>query len=156
MIEQLLQTSTVNKKKWKVNTWKITSSEQYRGGPSKFSSSQIRKCCLLIYQSKNDFCWKLGCSLIQSINSLSSNCLWTSTKRHFRFFLKLLFLYQNIYSIAFFSWRQFVGILKKRPHVKKKKSSCIQTLQTMAKINQLVFNLLPHPLYCPDLAPSEY
>ena len=31
-----------------------------------------------------------------------------------------------------------------------------KSLATMAKLNELSFELLPHPLYSPDLAPSDY
>jgi len=54
-------------------------------------------------------------------------------------------------------------IAKKRPHMKKKKiifhqdnAPCHKSMKTMAKLNELGFNLLPHPPYSPDLAPSDY
>ena len=51
----------------------------------------------------------------------------------------------------------------KRPHMKKKKvlfhqdnALCHKPLRTMAKIHDLGFELLPHPPYSPDLAPSDF
>lgn len=56
-----------------------------------------------------------------------------------------------------------VEIAKKRPHMKKKKvlfhqdnAPCHKSLKTMAKLHELGFELLPHPPYSPDLAPSDY
>lgn len=54
-------------------------------------------------------------------------------------------------------------IIKKRPHLAKKKvlfhqdnAPCHKSKKTMDKINELGFELLPHPPYSPDLAPSDY
>lgn len=54
-------------------------------------------------------------------------------------------------------------IAKKRPHMKKKKmifqqdnAPCHKSIATMAKLHELGFELLPHPPYSPDLAPSDY
>ena len=54
-------------------------------------------------------------------------------------------------------------IKEKRPHLKKKKllfhhdnASPHTSVVSMAKINDLRFELLPHPPYSPDLAPSDY
>lgn len=54
-------------------------------------------------------------------------------------------------------------IAKKRPHMKKKKvlfhqdnAPCHKSIVTMAKLHELGFELLPHPPYSPDLAPSDY
>lgn len=54
-------------------------------------------------------------------------------------------------------------IAKKRPHLKKKKvlfhqdnAPCHKSIKTMAKFHELGFELLPHPPYSPDLAPSDY
>ena len=51
----------------------------------------------------------------------------------------------------------------KRAHMKKKKllfhldnASPRTSLVAMSKINDLRFELLPHPPYSPDLAPSDY
>lgn len=51
----------------------------------------------------------------------------------------------------------------KRPHMKKKKilfhqdnAPCHKSMKTMVKMNELHFELLPHPPYSPDLAPSDY
>lgn len=56
-----------------------------------------------------------------------------------------------------------VEIAAKRPHMKKKKvlfhqdnAPCHKSLRTMAKIHELGFELLPHPPYSPDLAPSDF
>ena len=52
---------------------------------------------------------------------------------------------------------------KKRLQMKKKKvlfnqdnAPCHKSLATMAKLNESSFELLPHPPYLPDLAPSDY
>ena len=52
---------------------------------------------------------------------------------------------------------------EKRLQMKKKKvlfhqdnAPCQKSLATMAKLNELSFELLPHPPYSPDLAPSDY
>ncbi|KAM8718816.1 hypothetical protein ACLKA7_001514 [Drosophila subpalustris] len=54
-------------------------------------------------------------------------------------------------------------IAKKRPHMAKKKvlfhqdnAPCHKSMKTMAKLNELGLELLPHPPYSPDLAPSDY
>ncbi len=54
-------------------------------------------------------------------------------------------------------------IAKKQPHMKKRKilfhqdnAPCHRSAKTMAKLNELGFNLLPHPPYSPNLAPSDY
>lgn len=54
-------------------------------------------------------------------------------------------------------------IALKRPHMKKKKilfhqdnAPCHKSMKTMAKMNELNFELLPHPPYSPDLVPSDY
>lgn len=54
-------------------------------------------------------------------------------------------------------------IAEKRPHMKKKKvlfhqdnAPCHKSMKTMAKFNELGFELLPHPPYSPDLAPSDF
>ena len=52
---------------------------------------------------------------------------------------------------------------EKRLQMKKKKVlfhhdnvPCHKSFATMAKLNELSFELLPHPPYSPDLAPSDY
>lgn len=54
-------------------------------------------------------------------------------------------------------------IKKKRPHMQKKKvlfqqdnAPCHKSMKTMVKLDELRFELLPHPPYSPDLAPSDY
>ena len=54
-------------------------------------------------------------------------------------------------------------IKKKRPHMQKKKvlfhqgnAPCHKSMKTMVKLSELSFELLPHPPYSPDLAPSDY
>mgnify|MGYP003416975832 FL=1 len=54
-------------------------------------------------------------------------------------------------------------IAKKRPHLKKKKvlfhqdnAPCHKSMKSMAKLQELGFELLPHPPYSPDLAPSDF
>ena len=52
---------------------------------------------------------------------------------------------------------------QKRPQRKKKKvlfhkdkAPCHKSIATMTKLHELYFELLPHPPYSPDLAPSDY
>ena len=54
-------------------------------------------------------------------------------------------------------------ITKKQPQMKKQKvlfhqdnTPCHKLIATMAKLHELHFELLPHPPYSPDLAPSNY
>lgn len=54
-------------------------------------------------------------------------------------------------------------IKKKRPHMAKKKvlfhhdnAPAHSSLKAMVKLNDLRYELLPHPPYSPDLAPSDY
>ena len=54
-------------------------------------------------------------------------------------------------------------IAEKRPHLKKKKvlfhqdnAPCHKSMKSMAKLQELGFELLPHPPYSPDLAPSDF
>ena len=54
-------------------------------------------------------------------------------------------------------------IAKKRPQMKKKavlfhqnNAPCHKLIATVAKLHELHFELLLHPLYSPDLAPSYY
>jgi [histone H3]-lysine36 N-dimethyltransferase SETMAR len=54
-------------------------------------------------------------------------------------------------------------IAEKRPHLKKKKvlfhqdnAPCHKSMKTMAKLHELGFELLLHPPYSPDLAPSDF
>ena len=54
-------------------------------------------------------------------------------------------------------------IALKRPHLARKKvlfhqdnAPCHKSMKTMVKLNELGFELLPHPPYSPDLAPSDY
>ncbi|VVC40054.1 Hypothetical protein CINCED_3A010488 [Cinara cedri] len=54
-------------------------------------------------------------------------------------------------------------IVKKRLHFKKKKvlfyqdnAPCHKSMKTMEKLHELGFELLPHPPYSPDLAPSDF
>ena len=53
-------------------------------------------------------------------------------------------------------------IAKKRPHMMKKNlfhqdnAPCHKSMKTMAKFHELCYELLPHPPYSPDLAPSDY
>ena len=55
------------------------------------------------------------------------------------------------------------AIKKKRPHMAKKKTLFSQdnapvhkSMKTIVKLNDLRFELLPHPLYSPDIAPSDF
>ena len=59
--------------------------------------------------------------------------------------------------------RSRAGIKIKRPHMHKKKvlflqdtAPCNKSMKTMVKLNELSFELLPHPPYSPNLAPSDY
>ena len=54
-------------------------------------------------------------------------------------------------------------VKKTRPHMQKKNvlfhqgnAPCHKSMKTLVKLNELSFELLPHPLYSPDLAPSDY
>ncbi|GFV72699.1 mariner Mos1 transposase [Trichonephila clavipes] len=54
-------------------------------------------------------------------------------------------------------------IAEKWPHLKKKKvlfhqvnAQCHKSMKSMAKLHELSFELLPHPTYSPDLAPSDF
>ena len=54
-------------------------------------------------------------------------------------------------------------IAEKRPHLKKKKvlfhqdnAPCHKSMKSMAKLQELGFELLPHPPCSPDLAPSDF
>ena len=54
-------------------------------------------------------------------------------------------------------------IAKKRPHLQKKKvlfhqdnAPCHKSMKTVVKFNELGFELLTHPPYSPDLAPSDF
>ena len=54
-------------------------------------------------------------------------------------------------------------IKKKQPHMQKKvvlfqqdNAPCPKSMKTMVKLNELSFELLSHPPYSPDLAPSDY
>ena len=52
-------------------------------------------------------------------------------------------------------------IAKKQPQMKEKvlfhqdNALCHKSIATRAKLHELHFELLPHPLYSPDLAPSD-
>ena len=53
-------------------------------------------------------------------------------------------------------------IKKKRPYMQKKKvllhqdnARCHKFMKTMIKLNEVSFELLPHPPYSPDLTPSN-
>ena len=55
------------------------------------------------------------------------------------------------------------GIKKKRPYMQKTKvpfhqdnAPCHKSMKTMIKLNELSFELLPHPPCFPDLGLSEY
>ncbi|XP_049819262.1 histone-lysine N-methyltransferase SETMAR-like [Aethina tumida] len=54
-------------------------------------------------------------------------------------------------------------IIKKRPHLKKKKvlfhqdnTPCHKSMKTMPKLHELGFELIQHPPYSTDLAPSDF
>lgn len=66
------------------------------------------------------------------------------------------------YYIAFLEYLK-AEIAKKRSHMAKKKvlfhqdnTPCHKSLKSMAKLHELDFELLPHPPYSRDLAPSDY
>ena len=59
--------------------------------------------------------------------------------------------------------RLSADINKKRSRMQKKKvlfhqdnGPCHKSMKTMVKLNELNFELLPHPPYNPDLATSDY
>lgn len=54
-------------------------------------------------------------------------------------------------------------IVERRPHLNKKKvlfhkdnAPCHQSMKTMEKLYEFGFELLPHPPYFPELAPSDF
>ena len=54
-------------------------------------------------------------------------------------------------------------IAKNRPQIKKRKvlfhqdiAPCHKSIETMEKLQELHFKLLPHSSYFPDLAPSDW
>ena len=71
-------------------------------------------------------------------------------------------LINSVYYIALLD-RLSAEIKKTRPHMQKKMVSLHEdntprhkSMKTMVKLNELSFELLPHPSYSPDLAPSDY
>ncbi|GFT70950.1 putative DD34D transposase [Trichonephila clavipes] len=60
-------------------------------------------------------------------------------------------------------WDTHDEIAEKRPHLKKKKvllhqdnAQCHKSMKSMTKLHELGFELLLHPPYTPDLAPSDF
>ena len=56
-----------------------------------------------------------------------------------------------------------VEIKKEWPHMQRKKvlfhqdnAPCHKSMKSMVKLNELSFELLPHPPCSPDLSPSDY
>jgi len=45
---------------------------------------------------------------------------------------------------------------KKKVLFRQDNASCHKSIATMAKLHELRYELLPHPPYSPDLAPSDY
>ena len=45
---------------------------------------------------------------------------------------------------------------KKKVHFHQDNTLCHKSITTMAKLHELHFELLPHPPYFPDMAPSNY
>ena len=45
---------------------------------------------------------------------------------------------------------------KKKVLFHQDNAPCHKSMKTMVKLNELSFELLPHPLYSPDPAPSDY
>ena len=45
---------------------------------------------------------------------------------------------------------------KKKVLFHQDNAPCHKSMKTMAKLNELGFELLPHPPYSPDLSPSDY
>ena len=74
-------------------------------------------------------------------------------------------IFWDIHGIIFIDYKQTIKdeIAKKRPHLKKKKvlfhqdnAPCHKSMKTMAKLQELCFELLPLPPYSTDLAPSDF
>ena len=51
---------------------------------------------------------------------------------------------------------QMSAAIKKKVLFYQDNASCHKSMKTMVKLNELRFELLPHPPYSPDLAPSDY
>ena len=68
----------------------------------------------------------------------------------------------SVYYMALLD-RLSAEIKRERLHIQKKKvlfhpdnALCHKSMKKMVKLNELRFELLPHPPYSPDLAPSDY
>lgn len=98
----------------------------------------------------------------QSAGKVMASVFWDA---HGIIFIDYLQKGQNINSDYYCALldRLKAEIAAKRPHMAKKKvlfqqdnAPCHKSMKTMAKLNELSYELLPHPPYSPDLAPSDY
>ena len=93
---------------------------------------------------------------------LANQVLWDSSDILFLDYLEKGKTINSDYYCALLN-RLKEEITRKRPHLLKKKCIFLQDdaptnklLKTMAKINELRFELLPHPPYSPVVAPSDF
>lgn len=98
----------------------------------------------------------------QSAGKVMASVFWDSQGIIFIDYLEKGKTINSDYYIALLD-RLNEEIAKKRPHLKKKKilfhqdnAPCHKSMKTMAKLNEMGYELLPHPPYSPDLAPSDY
>lgn len=98
----------------------------------------------------------------QSAGKVMASVFWDANGIIFIDYLKKGTTINSDYYCALLD-RLKAEIAKKRPHLQKKKvlfhqdnAPCHKSMKTMAKLNELGFELLPHPPYSPDLAPSDF
>ncbi|KAF7282499.1 hypothetical protein GWI33_002602 [Rhynchophorus ferrugineus] len=98
----------------------------------------------------------------QSAGKSMASILWDTHRIIFIEYLVKGRTMNSDYYIALFD-RSKAEIAEKRPYLMKKKvllhqdnASCHKSVKMMAKIHELGFELVPHPPYSPDLAPSDY
>lgn len=98
----------------------------------------------------------------QSAGKVMASVFWDSHGILFIDYLKKGQTINSDYYIALLD-RLSDEIKRKRPHMAKKKTLFHQdnapihkSMKTMAKLHDLHYQLLPHPPYSPDLAPSDY
>jgi len=98
----------------------------------------------------------------QSAGKVMASVFWDAHGIIFIDYLKRGKTINSDYYIALLE-RLKEEILEKRPHLQKKKvlfhqdnAPCHKSMKTMAKLNEMGFELLPHPPYSPDLAPSDF
>lgn len=98
-----------------------------------------------------------------SINKVMTTVFWDSRGViHIRDYLEKGKTITGVYYSELLD-RLDTDLMQKRPHLTKKKVMfhhnnirVHRCVITMAKVHQLNYELLPHPPYSPDLAPSNY